>query len=231
MVKKFTKLGLVCLVFSVSAVAGGNKSEIEPIVIAEPTSYVSLRFGPGWADDMYRQPAGGEQGSELHFKSEYGTDFAYGYYINDMIRVEGEFGCTYLGLDNETLSRTAETREIGGRERHVHGMLNIYADMSTDSSIRPFVGAGVGFDLVNLERSHTYQGVAMRTDDRDTAFAFQVMAGAIWTLTPSWEIELLGKYFNSGDRTYDNQYLTTLPYEEVDGTSITLGQLGVRYRF
>ena len=66
---------------------------------------------------------------------------------------------------------------------------NVFYDLKTDSGFKPFVGAGAGYQWVDVEYQPSGVDVA---DDDDGAFAYQLMAGASFAVTE--KIELFGQY-------------------------------------
>lgn len=225
----------VILLFLLLAIGGGNVAFAEttsetPSVM--PSNYIVLRGGPGWAEGSTRSPIGGQGSSEMHFKSEYDINLAYGYRFFNWLRLEGELGYVYMKLDEHTLSKTGETKDISGHDRHLKGMLNVYADWYNSTAFTPFVGAGIGLARVHLDtdfiRSNSQPA---KTDDKDTAFAYQFMAGVAWAFHPSWELELMYKYYATNDRIHDNHSAATYPEVDVNGTKSSFVQLGLRFCF
>lgn len=59
--------------------------------------------------------------------------------------------------------------------------------------IHPFAGGGIGMSRASVD--FTEVGGASFDDD-DTAFAYQLMAGVNFEITPNWSADLAYKYFN-----------------------------------
>jgi opacity protein-like surface antigen len=197
-----------------------------------PSNYVATRLGLGWVNDSTREPRTGS-GGEMKFKSESDLNLAYGYRVLPWLRLEAELGYVHMGLDEMTLKHRGETVDIHGHDRHLRGMLNVYGDWDNASSLTPFVGAGVGVIQARLdikwELPRTSQTV--EADDRDYAFAWQLLAGVSWRIASSWELELMYRYYASDERTHENHSEATSSKVDVDGTSASFLDLGVRYGF
>jgi opacity protein-like surface antigen len=76
------------------------------------------------------------------------------------------------------------------------GLLNAYMDLGTWYAFSPFVGAGVGF-ADNRVSSFADQGLGYGGGSK-TSFAFAVMAGVDFDVTPNIKLELGYRYLNYG---------------------------------
>jgi len=66
---------------------------------------------------------------------------------------------------------------------------NAYYDFNRTGSLQPYVGAGLGFADVDVTYSPSGVGVI---NDGETKFAYQIKAGATWSVNDAWE--LFGEY-------------------------------------
>ncbi len=95
--------------------------------------------------------------------------------------------------------------------RSVVGLVNGYVDVGTWYGVTPFVGAGVGVANVAVKNltdisygSGAYNGQGnggggFAYDHNQTNFAFALMAGLDFAVTPNVTLELGYKYLNQGD--------------------------------
>lgn len=127
---------------------------------------------------------------------------AGGYAFSNGVRAEGEL--LYMSNDLDTVSE-GDITTLGA-------FANIAYEFNSQSRIRPFVGAGVGFAQVSYD-----DGVV---DDDDIGFAYQARAGVAYDINERLTGELAYRYLNvtdvefgaggaspvSGD--YDNQTVT-----------------------
>ncbi len=64
-------------------------------------------------------------------------------------------------------------------------MANMYYDLDTGTSFKPYVGVGAGIGFVDVSFSPSAVGII---DDNTTSFAYQAMAGVAYEVSPSVEI-------------------------------------------
>ncbi len=64
-------------------------------------------------------------------------------------------------------------------------MANMYYDLETGTSFRPYVGVGAGVGFVDVAFSPSAVGII---DDNTTSFAYQAMAGVAYEVSPMVEI-------------------------------------------
>lgn len=102
---------------------------------------------------------------------------------------------------------------------------NLYYDFYRDGMISPYVGAGLGYSDVSVTYSPSGVGII---DDSEGKFAYQLKAGATWSV--SERIDLFGEaaYRVTDDVELDNQLFPgTLNIENKQ----TVLSIGARYRF
>lgn len=161
-----------------------------------------------------------------------------GYKFNDYFRadatVDYEFnagaygegycgGCGGLGYSIETADISAWTM-----------LLNGYIDLGTYAGITPYVGAGIGTSYLETSNisyinpngvTGTWNGAGQWN------FAWALMAGASYAITPNTALDLSYRYLNLGDAV--SGYIPaggggTIQYNNVDANEI---RLGLRYSF
>lgn len=120
---------------------------------------------------------------------------AMGVELNPMIRVEGEIG---FHLNTADQGGTP----VDWTFRTISFMGNGYFDIPTNSPLRPYLGAGLGFALVQLEGD--LFGVS--DSDSDLVGAFQLMAGVGFDLNPRVSFTFGYRYFNTTDPTFSASF-------------------------
>jgi opacity protein-like surface antigen len=141
---------------------------------------------------------------------------AIGVELNPMIRVEGEIGFHHNTADIAPLFSEFTFSMVSF-------MGNGYFDIPTQSPLRPYVGAGLGFALAGVEEE-----VFGATDtDSDLVGAFQLMAGLGFDISPKATLTFGYRYFT----TTDPDFFTAFgPPFEMDYTSHDF-LFGARFRF
>ena len=102
---------------------------------------------------------------------------------------------------------------------------NLYYDFNRDGVISPYVGAGLGYSNVSVTYSPSGVGII---DDSESKFAYQLKAGATWSVND--RIDLYGEaaYRATEDVELQNRLFPgTLNIENTQ----TVLSVGVRYRF
>lgn len=107
-------------------------------------------------------------------------------------------------------------------------MANLLVDIDTGTALTPYLGAGVGYAWSDLE-DFGVDLVPDVLDDDDSAFAWQLIAGAGYGLTERLTLGLDYRFFST---TADiaSSAATGSARDEVDLDSDTV-TLGLRYRF
>ncbi len=139
-------------------------------------------------------------------------DAGVGYRFNNYFRadVTGEYRASahYSAIESynqgyynypQDGSRGYDT--YSGSIRSVVGLVNGYVDAGTWYGVTPFVGAGVG--VANIKVSNLIDlspggGFGYAGDRSQTNFAFALMAGIDFAITPNLSLELGYRYLNLG---------------------------------
>ncbi len=142
----------------------------------------SIETDPGWAGQL-----------------------SLGHYYGNGLRAEIEAAYGRSGVDS--ISGGANP---GGNISALSGMINGFYDFSTDSALKPYVGFGIGAARLS------YNGVTpiggSRTNDRDTVFAYQGIAGVSYDLGNDLALTTDYRYFRALDPNF-----TTDAGTSVDG--------------
>lgn len=197
-------------------------------------------------------PADTSVGWETEFDTGFALNAQFGYAFDNGFRVELEgaysqydvdthSGLTVGGADIDGVDVAVLTRGVADAANPTVGAViadgqgdvtnfgifgNVFYDINTGSGFKPFVGAGVGYQWVDVEFEPS--GVDIANED-DGVFAYQLMAGASYELSPS--TELFGQY-TYRDTTEDADIpLTLLPATLGVESSQSLITAGVRVKF
>jgi opacity protein-like surface antigen len=179
---------------------------------------IALGFASGF------QSSGASQAFNNTTLSPFGMiDVGAGYRFNDWVRVDGTF--EYRGgADLQSLYTLTDpaSPDFGGTFQRADfyranvssfiGLINGYVNLGTWSGLSPFVGAGVGV-ADNKVSGFTDQGYANATfaspgptggyfsNGSKTAFAWALMAGLDFDISPNLKLELGYRYLNYGSIT------------------------------
>jgi OOP family OmpA-OmpF porin len=131
---------------------------------------------------------------------------ALGKELGNGFRAEGELGYRQIGMDHGTVYSTGgtgiSTGPASGNANAFSVMGNGYYDFATDTPIKPYVGAGVGFARVAL--SEVGVGAGSAVNDSDVAFAYQAMGGVSYQLTPRGTLFTEYRYFAVDDPRFND---------------------------
>jgi opacity protein-like surface antigen len=104
-------------------------------------------------------------------------------------------------------------------------MANAYYDFNREGKVSPYLGAGIGVSDVDVTFNPSDVGII---DDGETAFAYQLKAGATVRFGDAWEGFAEYAYRSTGDIETDADLIpVTLEVENTQG----LVSVGARYRF
>ncbi|HVG80876.1 MAG TPA: porin family protein [Methylomirabilota bacterium] len=85
---------------------------------------------------------------------------------------------------------------LDGDEHSYAALANAYYRFDTGGSFTPYLGAGVGAAVLTLDAEAENGGAF---DDSETVFAYQVMAGIDYAITPHFAFGLEYRYFATPD--------------------------------
>ena len=174
--------------------------------------YLSGNIGFGIRPDA---DIAGPSGNKFDNDPAFVINGAIGVELNPMIRVEGE-----IGLHNNTADVAGFPQDFTFSA--VSFMGNGYFDIPTHSPLRPYVGAGLGFAVVNVE-----EDIGFTADDSDLVAAYQLMAGIGFDISPKATLTFGYRYFTTSDPSYN------LPFSGPFETEFTSHDFlfGARFRF
>jgi opacity protein-like surface antigen len=144
-----------------------------------PTPYMSANLGFGMLDDSDTDNV------ELDVDDGVALTVAYGYKVNDNLRLEGEVA--YQSNELLKFGTTTASDDIDSLALLVNG----YWDFTNDSSLTPFLSAGIGAAMVNVDE----RGF----NDYDKVFAYQIGAGIGYAINERVTVECKYRYFATAD--------------------------------
>ena len=138
-----------------------------------------------------------------------------------LVRVEGELGYKRAGLSDVTilntfvpLSSSTFTQDSNGSTRAISAMVNALLDFGDENGWSGYAGGGVGVASVRQRVSvdFTPVGTASATlvnsydssiSDKDTSFAYQVLAGIRHPITYNIDLGLKYRFFSTRKNDFD----------------------------
>jgi opacity protein-like surface antigen len=188
---------------------------------------------------------------------EWTTEFDGGYNLSAFLghrfdggfRVEAEFNYSRSGIDShrgvtvggtniDTVDASVLTRgatlgsTVGtvvdsgiGSQRSYGAFANAYYDFNPEGAFMPYVGGGVGLQRVRFDYRPSDVDVGQGSD---TNFAWQLMAGATYRISPSFE--LFGQY-NYRDAGRTTMELDLIPADLRARSRQSIFSLGLRIPF
>jgi OOP family OmpA-OmpF porin len=112
-------------------------------------------------------------------------------------RLEGEVG--YKQAILKSITPLPTTAAVGadsyGRTSVLSFMVNGLLDFGSDDGLSGYVGGGAGVGRVKLG-NYGVRGVGQLTDDSDTGFAYQALAGVRYPVTTNVDVGLKYRFFN-----------------------------------
>jgi opacity protein-like surface antigen len=177
-----------------------------PALARDGTPYVGIEGGIVLPEDLKMDVTSSstlirpDQGFIVDFKKGLDADVLAGYDFG-AFRLEGELGYKRLRTDRIRLDSGLAT-DLGLPDTTVDGssgsvwslMGNGLLDFGNDDGLSGFVGVGAGRARVKV------------LDDRDSAFAWQVVAGVRHAISSNIDIGLKYRYFRTGKLNYGDEF-------------------------
>ncbi len=166
-----------------------------------------LTAAPAWAQQAYLsgnigfgiRPDADFSGTTVDLQNDpaFVINGAIGVELNPTIRIEGE-----IGLHNNT----ADLLPFSANEftfSMVSFMGNGYFDIPTQSPLRPYLGAGLGFAVAGVEEENIFGATST---DSDLVAAFQLMAGLGYDISPKATLTFGYRYFTTSDPGFNTAF-------------------------
>jgi OmpA-OmpF porin, OOP family len=187
------KLATTMLVIAASAA---------PATARDGQPYLEVDFGLLMQDDMVLNNVVGVSNIRRELKSGAGFDAALILgYDTGPVRLELEGSAKRAFMDQVTrtkfntltgISNTA-TADASGSASAYSIMANALVDFGDDEGLQGFAGGGVGYSWVDTDLSTTSKVL----DDRDSSFAWQVLAGLRARVSDRVDLGLKYRFFNT----------------------------------
>ena len=186
--------------------------------------YVGAALGANFLTDSDLKGSG--INNEAEFKIGPVGLISLGYGYGNGLRTEIEGGYRNNGVDKITGPGAS-----GGNGRfHAYSlMLNALYDINTGTPFTPYLGAGIGWAIVDPSGVKTLNGTRS-VNDSDNRFAYQGILGVAYSLTPQWKLSLDYRYFATLDPEFTASNTTGSRKVDSDYNSHSV-MLGLRYHF
>ncbi len=162
-----------------------------------PGPYIQLDAGLAIVGDS-DVSFGGVSG-EVKFDPGFAVGGAVGYRFEEWLRVE--VNLSYRQADIDKLTALGYTLRGAGDASAFATLANLYIDFKPRSPVTPYVGAGIGVANIDVD-SNSSANVLIVNDD-STEFAWNVMAGAAWSVTDDVVLSLGYRYLGTTDAKLD----------------------------
>ncbi len=132
---------------------------------------------------------------EISYDAGFGLTGAIGSSLDGGARVEVELG--YRGNDMDRIKVDGlGSADIDGDTTALSLMGNLFYDFSTEGSVKPFIGAGLG--IANVDADIDFIG-----SEDDTVFAFQFAAGLGFAASETLKVDLQYRFFVTEDPEFE----------------------------
>lgn len=175
------------------------------MVLAVPTvhaeTYLSGNMGYVWLEDSDIR---GNQSHSGEFAFDRGLVItaALGQVLSETLRAEVEFGYR-TNEANEARMRNGESHGVDSDIVTLSMMANCFYDFMPNTTISPFVGAGIG--IANVD------GEVPSNNGKDDVFAYQLAVGAAYAITESLKFDVQYRLFGTDNPEFKNveaEYIT-----------------------
>lgn len=209
----FTKMknSLLTSVAAIGILAGTTSANAQsgPVIPSFGTWYVSLFGGAAFPDSLDTTASyAGVPGFIVDFDTETGyvLGVAAGANITSDLRTEVEY--SYSSSDSDTIDYArpggAVTSYAANGEIESHFVLvNLWYDWNVGSTIRPYLGGGIGVGVVDVNADYT-NFPTFPTSDSDVGFAFQLGAGVRVPISAAMDFDLSYRFKGVTGLDYEN---------------------------
>ena len=170
------------------AAALATTAMASPALARDNAWYIGVDGGAMIVEDVDVKAVGitGNSSSTVDYNTGFDVDGVIGYDFGGF-RLETEVGFrrAWTDVNDYANGLVGSTR---GNVRSLSFMLNGLLDFGPDDGLQGFVGGGAG-----VARTHLY---TLTTDDSDTGFAWQVLAGVRFPLTSNLDASLKYRFYN-----------------------------------
>jgi opacity protein-like surface antigen len=174
-------------------------SSIAPVFADEMVTPISwygrVSIGSAAQVKKYIEVNGGQ--SEWDFESGLNCTVAAGYTV-PYLALEGELGYRKLDIFRKINTDRSTGVKYTGGQTQVSIMLNGYFIPKPEWKISPYVGLGIGTTTISWNDVRAPGGSSI-TDDSDTVFTYQLIAGASYKINPQFTLTADYWYFVPGD--------------------------------
>ncbi|MEM8997712.1 MAG: porin family protein [Acidobacteriota bacterium] len=127
--------------------------------------------------------------ADASYDQGFRSGLAFGWRFDDRFALELEY--LYSTNDFDTVLFSDGQRFEEGNYASVVISANAYTFFRRGESLRPYVGAGVGWvQEVDVDFERGGEEISFETDD----FGFQAMAGLLWDVNDRWSLDLQARY-------------------------------------
>ncbi len=150
------------------------------------SSYIKIEGGYVFESEADHEDGGPR--TETDFDDGFVASGAYGYYIAPNLRLEGEASYQRNTVDDSSNGFSGQ-----GDLRAWTGMATLYHDLPLGTRLKPYVGVGIGWALINP--NYSLSGL---TDNKDLNFAWQGSAGVEYAVSDQVSIDTRYRYLDGG---------------------------------
>lgn len=155
------------------------------LLFAPPPTATAAEAGPFYVGLFggYVMPDDLENGADISLDNSWALGLKGGYIVPTVKWLAVELEYAYLA--EQDLDQAGYSGDLSANNL----MFNIIARYP-EGKIHPFLGVGIGWSWGELNAT----GPGGAVDDTDNAFAWQLMAGVDFEITPQWSAELSYRY-------------------------------------
>ena len=185
---------LVSLVSTVAVIGAANAVNLR--------QYASLKASDGIAG-QFKMEETGARSEKYDTKNFYGLSLAYGVKLYDF-RAELE----------ANWNPQIKLKSLDGvKENDMSVFVNAYYDIKTNSLFTPYIGLGVGYDIMNIKGG----GI----DDDAGAIGFRGMVGVEWRITNMFSLDTGYRFSYLGDHSFDGFDASAYAHEVTVGARVS----------
>jgi opacity protein-like surface antigen len=164
---------------------------------------------------------------DVEFDPGFAVGGAVGYRVQEWMRAE--LNLSYREADIDKLTGPGFVLEGAGDAGAFAALANLYFDFTPREPVTPYVGVGIGVALIDVDSDGSAN--VLTINDDSTEFAWNVMAGAAWSVTDNVDLTLGYRYLSTNDGEFNATEVGVGSSEMDVGFGVHEVMFGARYNF
>ncbi|HEV2043723.1 MAG TPA: outer membrane beta-barrel protein, partial [Sphingomicrobium sp.] len=194
-----------------------------PALARDGQVYLGIEGGALWAQDIDIDAHAVQEGTDVFVDDAYQLDFKTGLdldliagYDFGMVRAEAELSYKRAGIDEVDGNFSEGSGSADGEVSVWSIMGNALLDFGNQDGLSFYAGGGLGWARVKLS-DFDGDSIGDVDGDKDSGFAWQLIAGARYAVSSNVDLGLKYRYFQSSRLEFNGDFLPSSSFDDFEG--------------